>query len=340
MIKNTYRNNTVDIIRGTAMLMVVLQHTIARCCADYSSTFLFNAIWSLQMPLFFMVSGYVTRYSKTVVSFGDLFGLIKRRTCAYLIPWLVWSFIIRGFIFEYKQFESISYLLWHMDTGYWFLFSLWSIVIIDSLSEFFASKLNTTSVTARIVVQTVFVIIGAAVLLLFGYFWGFDFLAIKLTLFYLPLYIAGSIWGKIQDYASRKIRFQIFKNIIGGISILIWIYLIRRIVLFGVEMSASLLIIRYLTSICGCLSLICLVDFSHRYLLPFAKAGLYSLQIYLVHYLFLAPLTIGASEKLNLLTLSGFTVVTVNYLLTIGLVILSINLIKNNSYLNKLLFWK
>lgn len=114
----------------------------------------------------------------------------------------------------------------------------------------------------------------------------------------------------------------------------------RRIVLFGVEMSASLLIIRYLTSICGCLSLICLVNFSHRYLLPFAKAGLYSLQIYLVHYLFLAPLTIGASEKLNLLTLSGFTVVSVNYLLTIGLVILSINLIKNNSYLNKLLFWK
>ena len=127
------------------------------------------------MPLFFIISGYVTRYSKKVVNSKELFGLIKRRTCAYLIPWLVWSFFIRGFVFEYKQFESLSYLLWHMDAGYWFLFSLWSIVIIDSFSEFLASKLNTGTVTARIVVQTALVMIGASVLSLCGYFCGFDF---------------------------------------------------------------------------------------------------------------------------------------------------------------------
>ena len=334
------RNHTVDVIRGIAMLMVVLQHTIARCCIDYSDTFLFNAIWSLQMPLFFMVSGYVTKYSKAVGSLNELLGLIKRRACAYLIPWVVWSFLIRGFIFEYKQFESISYLLWHMDAGYWFLFSLLCIVIIDSCSEFFAAKLKTTNVTSKIVIQIGFVVIGAAILLLCGYLYGFDFLAIKLTIFYLPLYMAGSLWGKFQDYVLQRVRFPIFKNIIGGISVLTWIYFIRRIELFGVEMSVSLLMIRYVTSICGCISLICLLDFSHKFMQPFAKAGLYSLQIYLIHYLFLGPLAIDATEKLNLLTLPGFTVVAVNYLLTIGLVILSISFIRNNSYLNKLLFWK
>lgn len=32
------RNDTVDIIRGFAMLMVVLQHTIAGCTADFGDT--------------------------------------------------------------------------------------------------------------------------------------------------------------------------------------------------------------------------------------------------------------------------------------------------------------
>ena len=91
-----------------------------------------------------------------------------------------------------------------MDAGYWFLFSLWSIVIIDSFSEFLASKLNTGTVTARIVVQTALVMIGASVLSLCGYFCGFDFLAIKLTLFYLPLYIAGEYLGQHTGLCFSK----------------------------------------------------------------------------------------------------------------------------------------
>ena len=126
MISLKIRNNTVDIIRGIAMLMVVLQHTIARCCFDYSNTFLFNAIWSLQMPLFFIISGYVTRYSKKVVNSKELFGLIKRRTCAYLIPWLVWSFLYAD---SYLSINSLNhyhtfYGIWMQGIGFYFRFGV------------------------------------------------------------------------------------------------------------------------------------------------------------------------------------------------------------------------
>ena len=58
------RNQSVDILRGIAMLFVVLQHTISVCTVNFEDTFLYNMIWSLQMPLFFIISGYVTRYSR------------------------------------------------------------------------------------------------------------------------------------------------------------------------------------------------------------------------------------------------------------------------------------
>lgn len=84
-----FRNNTVDIIRGFAMLMVVLVHTISGCVTEYSDTILFQAIWTLQMPLFIIISGYVTRYSHPKINGVELWRFVKKRTLAYLLPWLV-----------------------------------------------------------------------------------------------------------------------------------------------------------------------------------------------------------------------------------------------------------
>lgn len=43
------RNQFVDIMRGIAMLLVVLGHTMTGCTVDSQKSFLFNIIWSLQM---------------------------------------------------------------------------------------------------------------------------------------------------------------------------------------------------------------------------------------------------------------------------------------------------
>ena len=57
------RNQFVDIMRGIAMLLVVLGHTMTGCTTGAEKSFLFNIVWSLQMPLFILISGYVTRYT-------------------------------------------------------------------------------------------------------------------------------------------------------------------------------------------------------------------------------------------------------------------------------------
>ena len=124
------RNDIVDSIKGLAMLLVVLGHTISGTVSDYSNTILFQVIWTLQMPLFITISGYLTRYSNPIVDFKSLFSFIKKRTLAYLLPWVVWTIIIRGFILDEATYLNLKYLAWHMDAGYWFLVTLWTISII------------------------------------------------------------------------------------------------------------------------------------------------------------------------------------------------------------------
>ncbi len=67
MTKSENRNQFVDIMRGIAMLLVVLGHTMTGCTTGVEEIFLFNIVWSLQMPLFILISGYVTRYSRSLV---------------------------------------------------------------------------------------------------------------------------------------------------------------------------------------------------------------------------------------------------------------------------------
>lgn len=130
------RNGKVDLLRGIAMLMVVLGHTMTGCTTGAENTLLFNVIWSIQMPLFFLISGYVTKYSAIPKNGKELRKQLEKKTLAYLLPWGIWTFLIRGQLLGQHTLLDISYLLWHMDTGYWFLFSLWTITMIYTLAQY------------------------------------------------------------------------------------------------------------------------------------------------------------------------------------------------------------
>lgn len=97
---------------------------------QFAEQFPFNIIWSLQMPLFILISGYVTKYSRPISDGNGLWKYVKRRTVAYMLPWAVWSFLVRGIIFGEDGFLNVKHLLWNMDSGYWFLATIWTISMI------------------------------------------------------------------------------------------------------------------------------------------------------------------------------------------------------------------
>lgn len=253
--KSANRNSYVDIVRGIAMLLVILGHTITGCTEGAEDSFLFNIIWSLQMPLFVLVSGYVTRYSRRTESASALRKYVKRRTIAYLLPWVVWTFLVRGLIFKKTHFFNIGWLLYHMDAGYWFLTTIWTISMIFGVSTFFASKAANSHEKRRHILVFVFYCIGMAILAGIGLLMGMSFLGIRLTLYYMPFYFAGYLYGQLRDRLQSTERGIKFTEIIVAVCLVVWLFILVRVPLYSLSDSGLTIVLRAGASLTGSIAI-------------------------------------------------------------------------------------
>ena len=155
---------------------------------DSQKSFLFNIVWSLQMPLFILISGYVTKYSRPICDGKGLWKYVKRRTIAYMLPWAVWSFLVRGVIFGQSDFLNIKFILWNMDSGYWFLATIWTISMIFGIASYLSERVGKTNAVKNQIVLLGFYLLGMILLLGVGMVQGLSFFAIKLTFYYMPFY--------------------------------------------------------------------------------------------------------------------------------------------------------
>lgn len=331
------RERNVDILRGIAMLMVVLQHTIGGSTVNYSHTLLFQVVWTLQLPLFVLISGYVTKFSKPLHTRYELLNFIKKRTIAYLSPLVIWTFLVRGVIFNQYYFFDLNYMIWHMDAGYWFLWMIWVISMIYGLGEFFANKLNKKFDRAE---RSVAIIIMVFLLSIFtlavlSYFIGINFLAIKLILYYIPFFVIGLIYSRINH--KKIVRKS--KNLVIALCLGVWIALIVRYDFLGMEDSIWGIAIRFVASVCGSITICGLVQYWTKYNLFtnfITWAGTYSLEIYLFHYLCLA--VIQNTPTPPLYSILGFCITCLNYGLTLSITVIAIKAFQYNVILNRILF--
>lgn len=81
-----------DIFRGIAILLVVIGHLIE------SNTAMWNLIYVVHIPTFFLISGYFTFSSVLKYSFKE--NQIKKAK-TLLLPWLTWSTLAVAFVWEY-----------------------------------------------------------------------------------------------------------------------------------------------------------------------------------------------------------------------------------------------
>ena len=333
------RNITIDVVRGFAMLLVVFGHTISGTVKEYSDSLLFQAIWTLQMPLFIVISGYVTRYSRPIVDCSGLWKFIKKRTLAYLLPWGVWTIIVRGLIFGQSNMLNIKNLLWHMDNGYWFLVTIWTISMIYGISDllsnkwFMARKMN-------VFAHLFFGGVGLIGLAVVGYLMGLDFFAIKLTLYYLPIYLLGYMYGQIQNWVMARANGKCFVSVVIVVSFALWLAAINRFDFFAGGDNLMMIFGRFITSSLGCIAVIGLfvniIEGGEFKVLNWT--GVHSLEVYLTHYLFLS--LVPALHQPVLASMEGIFAIAINYLLTLALTVMVIKMAQSNSILNYLLYAK
>lgn len=347
MTANKDRNSNVDIIRGIAILLVVLGHTMTGCTINSQDSFLFNIVWSLQMPLFMLISGYVTRYAKKISSGCMLWSYVKRRTTAYLLPWTVWTFLVRVILLGRVEYFNLKTVFWNMDSGYWFLISIWTISLIFGVSSYLANRITNTKKSlncnlGEIIITGVFYAVGMALLAAVGLALGLSFFCIKLTLYYMPFYFAGYIYGKLQDKINEKPKGRWLTQIVVAVSLFAWLAIILRINLYLISDSGMGILLRAFASLTGCIAVcgLCSTLFGKNRIggATLIWCGIHSLEIYIVHYYFLALMK--PEMMMDASSLTGIITIALNYVVTIILTVFVIKILNTNHILRTSLFGK
>lgn len=332
------RDTYIDRLRGFAMLLVVLGHTMQGVTVGAQSTLIYNVIWTLQMPLFVLISGYITRYSKPVCTLKELLAFIIKRTMSYIYPWLIWTFFIKGYLYGDVYLLDLKYLFWNMDSGYWFLVTIWMINIIYGIAGYISNKINSKKYSCFCTCFFSICMIGVIALL--GSIIGLEFLGIKYTIYYMAFFLIGSFYGWFEKFLEKSQR------IIGLLSVLalfIWIICLSKINVYELPDSGVWMVVRVIISLLGCFAVFKIFKSVSENINKnisdfFLWSGKHSLEIYLIHYLFLNIFVM--LDVPDIVTWQGKILVIINYCVTLMCVYVILKLISMNDVLSRVLFWK
>lgn len=284
--KHYYEN--IDILRGIAILLVVLGHAVAkenivtadsRWCNE-----IYNFIYSFHMPLFFIISGFCfTRYS--------CYWKFLIRKCRYLlIPYFSFCFLTMAaqrllpfFTLVENDFLQEIKQIFLYGGSIWFVYALFEIMIIFPVIARIINGKMEKALLMLVVSMMIYV------------FWGknISIFCIAQVTYYMPFFIIGHIFrieNERRNFLSRVIDVKLwikFFTFIIILAICIAIYSLKN-QLEGIPYISYLF--RVLCALGGStLSYILVMFLQNKKIKWFLKQlGQYSLQIYLFNGYFIA----------------------------------------------------
>lgn len=142
MVGSLNRLEYVDVMRGIAITLVVVGHLIQFNGVPTDNP-AFEFIYSFHMPLFFIVSGYITQRVTHIDSWAKLKRYYVKKLLAIAVPFLVWSFVVNNYLlaehWHMISLHEIEYVF--MRPGLWFLKTLFLILLAYGIGNFLYYKL-------------------------------------------------------------------------------------------------------------------------------------------------------------------------------------------------------
>lgn len=288
------------------------------------------------MPLFMLVSGYAAGYSTKLFQDGGLSVHIRKRSLQLLLPWLSWS-ILSYFLINRSIDNFIDYFLYaiyHMESIFWFLFSLFIIDVMCSIALYTTRRLLGVK---KYALFTLLIGLQCMLLLLVAYMTQLTFLGIKYTLYYLPFFLSGFLLKKYNFFGkSSKI-----KEYVLGVLLIVYMLLIGKYTIYTMPDSSYFILLRIFISFA-----VCLVIFAFFYNITSGYNGLdrvlayassHSLELYVVQCLVL-PFVSVKSVDLN--TIDGYGLACLYFFLVSFFSVLIISVINSNKLTRIILFGK
>ena len=342
------RDPRFDALRGLAITLVVLGHILQAGYVGYENTLIFRVIWSLQMPLFVVVSGFFA---------GDgRLSHIPKRARTYLIPF-VSCFLLKMLVFAHRLdiVRWLSELPFNMENSLWYLFVLFVLCTTHIFALALANKIEKDEKNAKnCVLYTLFFgifLIPEALLCLFI---SSSFLAVKLVLYYAVFFWCGRMWRVLTerlpsapDAVQNRIRAVADALCIAvGIA---YLWFISHKDIYGLGEGIRDIAFRMLISMLGVYLVIKAVFATYRAESRtwrfFSHIGKYTLEIYYLHYLcifqalrYLVPLT--GKITAPVFSVEGLVALVLYYFVLLALSFILMTLINSSPYLSFIVFGK
>ena len=258
------RNVTYDYVRGLAMLSIIIGH-LYFYSGRYVGSFFFQICDSIQIPVFMYVSGFLDHVSVDKYGFRKL---LSSRVVRLLFPFFSF-YVIWGLC------DSANWLaFWEAEfkQGYWFMLVLFELMVTLSLVRQLSLRFGIKSI---IVNSSIFALVTAYLFIIPKGNLFNQLLCINLYWHYYPFFMMG--------YYSYKLdRFLILK--------LAPVYFLLYIVSFYFYSKGM----RAAVVVCNVSSLFFIMTVFSTNFKPlkdvFAKIGVNSLQVYMLHFFLLYPL--------------------------------------------------
>lgn len=239
------RNITMDAAKGFAIFLVIIGHIIENRYSNYQSSALFNVIWTLQMPIFFFISGYFNK--GYFGSKKDLLINIKNRFFRILVPYLTYFYIIEILILgEYGRdmIHATKTLAFNIQYSLWFLFVNFVLSIMCSLVRYISSVRKNKLIWF-------FILYAAACIpwTVLAFFVSPDFLGTKFVIYYSIYFVLGILFSEYRSLIL-KVR-PVIMNIIYLICMVLFLYVINNYETMNLPDSMFGIVIRVTAALTG-----------------------------------------------------------------------------------------
>lgn len=336
--KDLKRDIRFDYLKGISMCIIVIGHVMQHTIPDYSSTLLFNIIWSLQIPAFMVMSGY---FSVTKRTFGEK---VLRKSIHYLIPFFSY-YLLHCYISNINAFNSIGKLVNHLEMSLWYIFVLYVLSLVGDISQLVALTITKNQRSSSyIVLYTIcffaLIMIWIPVVMIKGT----TFLGAKYNLYYSVFFWGGWLFRTISKEKIIDIKTGIlakFERVIFAVIFVIYSLIILKVNLMQTEDTLWGIVPRFIGSVFGVYILFYIViNYSEMWTESFITKsikliGQWSLEIYFVHMLLVTNLI-----KINEVAISvdGIITICVNTIFVMATSIGIIYLVKKSSILDLVVF--
>lgn len=196
---------TLDVMKGVLIILVVIGHVLQYSATDRDGV-ITNIIRAIQMPGFFVISGYLCFRKDITFSVGC--KKIGKSAIMYLVPFISWYVIVdaqfQGLSKTY-QYQSVFVLLLKLlnsiDSGLWFLWVLFILSILGTIANVILNKFKKLG---EVYAACIILIILLALLIL-RQFTTDTFLGISVVAYYSVFYFSGYVLHYVEKWIARII---------------------------------------------------------------------------------------------------------------------------------------